>query len=379
MLMIGAGLLIRSLWQLEQVNPGFQASGVVKAEYQLPASRYPRNFSVFPRWPATFQFNAELKQRLGGLPGVTGVAVASNHPLDAGFQSSIQVIGREPEAENWPEPAIRLVGAGYFETLAVPLSEGRRLQESDDVNAPPVVVINEAARRTFFANQPPLGQQIGLWGASRTVVGVVGNEKFRGLDAETPPGIYIPAGQVPSASGNYTVMVRSAADAATLMPTLRSVFRQMDPALPLFGVESLDQTISHSVGQRRFTMLILGVFAAVALFLAIVGVHGVLSYSVAQRTRELGIRIALGANDSSIRKLVLGQGASLVGGGVLLGLIGALALTRVIGTLLYGIKPGDPLTFAGVALALGAVGLVASYLPARRAMRVDPAVALRNE
>src|SRR6185436_729831 len=167
----GAGLLIKSLWRLELVNPGFRASGLVKAEYQLPPARYPRNFAVWPRWPETFRFNDEFQHRVAGLPGVRAGAVASNHPLDAGFTSSIQVVGRESEAGDWPEPSIRLVAPSYFETLQVPLAGGRRLQESDDVNAPPVIVINEAAKRVFFASQDPLGHQIRLWGAARTVVG----------------------------------------------------------------------------------------------------------------------------------------------------------------------------------------------------------------
>lgn len=379
MLMVGAGLLIKSLWRLEQVDPGFRATGVIKAEYQLPASRYPKSFAVWPKWPETFRFNDEIQRRVALLPGVTATAVASNHPLDAGFTSSIVVAGREAEAADWPEPSIRLVAPRYFETLRVPIVEGRPIRESDDATALPVVVINEAARRVFFAKQDPLGQQIGLWGAARTVVGVVGNERFHGLDAETPPGVYLPANQVPSASGNYTLLVRSSTNAADLTASLRRIVREIDPALAVFGIEPLDQTIANSVGQRRFTMLVLGVFAAMALFLAIIGVHGVLSYSVAQRTREIGIRMALGADRRAVRGLILSQGARLVAGGLVFGLVGASVLTRLLSSLLYSVGPGDPLTFLGVAVTLGAVGIVASYLPARRAMRVAPAVALRNE
>jgi predicted permease len=379
MLMISAGLLIKSLWRLQQVDPGFQAAGVIKAEYQLPASRYPKNFANFPRWIETHRFNDELQRRVRALPGVSSVAVASNHPLDAGFTTSLRVIGREPNATNWPEPTVRLASTGYFATLNVPLIEGRRFEESDDVNAPSVAVLNEAAKRMFFDNQSPLGQQVRFWGAVRTVVGVVGNEHFRGLDAPSPPAVYVAAAQVPSVSGSYAVLLRTTNSLESIAPSLRAIARDLDPALPLFGIESLNQTISNSVGQRRFTMLVLGIFAAVALFLAIVGVHGVLSYSVAQRTRELGIRMALGADRSTIRSLVLGQGAALVAGGTLAGLVGGFILTRVLGSLLYGVKPGDPLTFLTVAISLALVGLVATYLPARKAMGVDPAVALRNE
>jgi putative ABC transport system permease protein len=378
-LMVGAGLLIKSLWRLEQVDPGFHAGGVIKAEYQLPPSRYPKDFKNWPRWMETYHFNDEFRHRVASLPGVTATAVATNHPLDAGFTNSIRIVGRESEGRDWPEPAIRVVSAGYLEALSVPLVSGRRFQESDDFNATPVVVINDAARRLFFATQEPLGQQIFFWGSNRTVVGVVGNEHFRGLDAPTPPGIYAPANQIPSVVGSYALIVKTSQPLGSITSSLRSIAHDLDPALPLYGIESLDQTIANSIGQRRFTMLVLCSFAGIALILAIIGVHGVLSYSVAQRTRELGIRMALGADLPSIRSLILGQGAALVTGGVVAGLVGAFILTRVLASLLYGVKPGDPLTFAAVALTLAGVGVVASYLPARRAMRVDPAVALRNE
>ena len=379
MLMIGAGLLIKSLWRLQQVDPGFQASGVLKAEYQLPASRYPRDFSQWPNWPAPRRFNDDLRSRVGALPGVEGVTVAGSHPLDAAYTSSIRVVGREAEAADWPEPSIRIVAAGYFETLGVPLVAGRRFSESDVVTATPVIAINQAARRRYFETQEPLGQQINLWGANRTVVGVVDNERIHGVAAAPPPAVYLPLGQVPSASGSHSLLVRVSGDPAGLAPVVRRIVREMDPALPLFGVEPLEQTLSNSVGQRRFTMLVLGVFAAVALLLAAVGVHGVLSYTVSQRTREIGIRMALGADLSLVRRLILGQGTVLTAAGVMLGLLGAFAVKGLLSSLLYGIGPGDPATFASVALALGAVALLAAYLPARRAARVDPMEALRNE
>jgi putative ABC transport system permease protein len=379
MLMIGAGLLVKSFWRLQQVDPGFQASGVLKAEYQLPASRYPRDFSQWPNWPAPRRFNDDLRNRVRALPGVQGVTMAGSHPLDAGYTSSIRVVGREAEAADWPEPSIRIVAPGYFETLGVPLVEGRRFGESDVVTATPVIVINQAARRRYFETQEPLEQQINLWGANRTVVGVVENERIHGVATEPPPAVYLPLGQVPSASGSHSLLVRATGDPVALAPVVRRVVRELDPALPLFGVEPLERTLANSVGQRRFTMLVLGLFAAVALLLAAVGVHGVLSYTVAQRTREIGIRMALGADLREVRRLVLGQGARLAAIGLGLGLLGALALSRLLSALLYGTGVDDPATYASVALALGAVALLATYLPARRATRVHPVEALRYE
>ena len=312
------------------------------------------------------------------MPGVEAVTIAGNHPLDAGFTTSISVVGREAEAHEWPEPTIRQVDTEYFKTLRVPLLAGRIIVETDDAEGTPVVVINESARRRFFGALPPLGQQISLWGARRTVIGVVGNERFHGLAEDSPPSVYLPRAQAPTSGGSLLVRT-TAGDPAALAPAIRRVVADLDPSLPLFGVEPLSRTLSNSIGQRRFTMIVLGAFAAVALLLAVVGVHGVLTYTVTQRTREIGIRMALGADRSRVRSLILTQGGALVAGGLILGLIGAFAITRLLRALLYGVSPTDPGTFFGVAVLLAVVALIASYLPAARAARVDPAVSLRSE
>jgi predicted permease len=376
LLMVGAGLLIKSLWKLSQVDPGFHTTGVLKAEFQL-SSRYPQRMRDWPEWREIRQFNSELRRRVAALPGVTSVAIASNHPLEAGYTSSIVVVGREAEAADYPEPTIRLVDAGYFATLRVPLREGRFLRESDDLQAPPAILLNEAARRRFFAGGDPLGAQVQLWGRARTVVGVVADERFHGIAQEAPPSIYLPITQAPTPQGS--LLVRARGDPLALVPAIRRIVRELDPALPLFGVEPLTATLGDSLSQRRFTMLVLSVFAAVALLLAMLGVHGVLSYTVAQRTREIGIRMALGADRANVGRLVVGQGARLALGGLGLGLLGALALSRVLTTLLYGVRPLDPATFVGVTLGLGALALASTWAPARRAARVDPLVALRAE
>jgi len=237
-------------------------------------------------------------------------------------------------------------------------------------------VINESARARYFGERDPLGAQVNLWGAARTVVGVVGNERFKGLASDAPPAVYLPLAQAPTASA---VLVRMTGDATMAAPLVRRVMQEIDPQLALFGVEPLSETVSGTMSQRRFTMLVLAVFAAAALALAIIGVHGVLSYAVAQRTREIGIRVALGADFARVRRLVLSEGVRLSAMGVGLGLLGALALARVMRTLLYGVGANDPATFAGVAALLGAVALLACWLPARQAARLDPLVALRAD
>ncbi len=375
-LMIAAGLMIRSLWTLQNVDPGFDAERVLKAEFQLPASRYPQNFAVFPNWPERQRLQTELETRLAAMPGVESVALATANPMDVGSTSSIRVVGREDEAAGWPEPSIRTVSTQYFSTLRVPVRAGRVFGSADHTAARPVVVINESARARYFEGRDPMGAQINLWGAVRTVVGVVGNERFNGLASDAPPAVYLPLTQAPTASA---VLVRMAGDANMAAPLVRRVMQEIDPQLALFGVEPLSETVSGTMSQRRFTMLVLAVFAAAALALAMIGVHGVLSYAVSQRTREIGIRVALGADVARVRRLVLSDGIRLTIAGVGLGLLGAFAVARVMQSLLFGVGAYDPATFAGVAIVLAAVALLACWLPARQATRVDPMVALRSQ
>jgi len=375
-LMVGAGLLMRSFWRLEGVDPGFRAAGVVKAEFQLPASRYPQDYARFPNWPAQVRFYAEVGRRLAAQPGVTSVAFATANPLDPGFTSSIRVVGREAEGADWPEPSIRAVSAGYFATLGVPVRAGRAFDDTDVAAGPPVVMVNKSADDRYFGGRAALGSRIRLWGAERTIVGVAGNERIKGLAEAPPPAIYLPLDQAPTASA---VMVRVDGDPLRAVPMIRQAVREVDPQLPLFGVQALTETVHGTLAQRRFTMLVLLAFATSALVLAAVGVHGVLAYIVAQRTREIGIRVALGANLRQVRNLVMADGAKLALAGVALGTVGAVAFSRLIATMLFGVSAGDPLTFVGVAVLLAAVALVASWLPARRALRVDPVVALRAD
>ncbi|HSE53991.1 MAG TPA: FtsX-like permease family protein, partial [Gemmatimonadales bacterium] len=233
------------------------------------------------------------------------------------------------------------------------------------------------ARRRFFGSGNPLGHRVRLWEKERTIVAVFADERFHGLAEAATPAIYVPTSQAPVPNGS--ILVRVTGDPAEFAGTLRGVVRGVDPTVPLSGIEPLDQTLSQTTAQRRFTMLLLGVFAAVALVLAMVGVHGVLSYTVAQRSREIGIRMALGADQHSVRSLVVGQGARLVAAGLVIGVAGAIGVSRLLSSLLYGVHPNDPVTLLAVALGLGGVALFATLMPARRAARVDPMVALRSE
>jgi len=379
MLLSGAGLLIRSFWNLQQVDPGFRAGGVLKAEYKLPSTRYPADFSTWPNFKEQHAFTQAVLERAAALPGVLSVCVAGNHPLDPGFTNSFFVVGRRDEARTWPEISVRRVTPGYFQTVDLALTTGRLFSEQDATTAPAVSVINTAAAARFFPQRNPIGAQLQLYGAARTIVGVVENERFEGLSADAPLAVYLPMLQAPSANGSGVLLVRTAGDPSQLSAALRAVVRERDASLAVFGVEPLQATISRSVSQRRFAMWLLVVFAGTALLLGAVGIHGVLSYDVARRRREIGIRMALGAQPSGILRIIIGQSALLTVVALVIGAAGAFALTRFLSTLLFGVSGHDPATFVGVAALMAAVAFCATTIPAWRAARTDPALALRAE
>ena len=375
-LITGAGLLARSFWQLRTVDPGFRADGILKAEYQLPSARYPRNFRTFPNWPETARFHETLLRGLRSVPGVEAAAVASDHPLAAGTTNSFVVVGREAEARNWPEMSVRSVSADYHVVTGLRLMAGRHLQDADTADAAPVLTINETARRMFFPAQDPLGQQIGFWGTRRTIVGVVADEKIHGVSQPTPPVAYAPLGQLPLAD---TVLVRVQGAPLAAAADVRRVFRDADPGLAVFGIEPLDHTLTTSLSRERFTMLLLGAFAVLTMLLATLGVYGVLSFGVAQRTTEIGVRLALGARPDRIVRLILRQGVGLLLVGVSIGVAGALLLGRAIAGLLFGVSAHDVSTFAVAVGVMAIAALAAAYVPARRAARLPPAVALTSQ
>ncbi len=377
MLVIGAGVLLRSFWALAEVDPGFRTSRVLKAEYQLPPTRYPMDY---PRWPSLKEINgfqAELLRRAQALPGVESAAIAARHPLDPGFTNSFEVIGREAEAQDWPEIRCRFVTASYFDTMGVPVLAGRALADGDVAGSPAVGVINRAAAERYFAGRDPLGQQLKFWGVARRIVGVVGDERFLGLAQGPEPAVYAPLLQAPQQGA--VLLVKTAADPRALTATLRRLVHQLDPELALYAVEPLDDTVAASIARPRFTAVLFALFGGLAIVLALVGVHGVLGYAVAQRGPELAIRMALGATRREVAALVLRDGVGLATLGTLLGVAAALAASRLLGSLVFGVAPRDALTFATVAAGVLATAAMASLLPARRAARADALAILRPE
>jgi putative ABC transport system permease protein len=375
-LVVSAGLLIRSFWSVLNVDPGFQADGVVKAEFALPESRYPADYRIWPAWKEVHAFDRKLLEEVRAIPGVTSAALANAHPLDAGFTNSFTVVGREAEARDWPEISVRVVTPDYFSTLGVKLENGAVFTDADDATAPAVAVINQESVRRFFPSQDPIGQQINFWGIPRRIVGVVADERIHGLTESPPPSIYVPTAQNPRSG---VVFARTDGDPATLVEPLRRALRAADPGLAVYGAEPLTLTLRESQGQRRFAMLVLGVFAGVTFLLALVGIHGVLSYTTSQRTREIGIRMALGATGGGVTGLVMRGGLRLAAIGTGLGLVGAALGSRLLAGMLYGIPRLDPATFLAVAVVAIGAALLAVWLPARRAAGVTPISCLRAE
>ena len=376
-LLSGAALLVKSLWNVQRIDPGFKSASVLKAEYQLPSSRYPSDYRRWPDFPEQHAFTRALLERAAKLPGVEAAAIAGNHPLDPGFTNSFTIVGREAEARTWPEISLRRVTPSYFATVTLPLVRGRLLLESDTATATPVVVVNEATAARFFPSGDPLGARMRFWGSSRTIVGVVANERIHGLTEAAPIAVYTPLAQAPSATG--VLLLRSTQQPAALAGSAERVIHSVDPGLAVFAVEPLDRTLSRSIAQRRFTTALLGGFALLALMLASVGIHGLVSYNVERRRQEIGIRMAVGAGRGDVYRLILGEGAVVIVVALGGGLCGALLLTRFLRSLLFDVSPTDAAMFTIVAALLTAVAFAAMLIPAHRAASTDPLSALRAE
>ena len=379
MLLAGAGLLIRSFSALRDVDPGFRSDDVATFTVALPMSRYEKS-------EQQRQFVSAAIERMSTIPGVKSAAATFGLPLtDTRFSLSFTVEGRPPvRPEDEPSSQIRFASKDYFSTMGIPLVRGRTFSEADRYGTQPVLVINEEAARRFFEDEDPIGKRLFTgWTLDGVkmggeIVGIVGNVRQFGLDADIAPEMYANFAQW--GADEFSIVLRtSGQDPASLAAAARAEVRAIDRNLPIFDFETLGDIVSESVAQPRFYMLLLGIFAGVALALAAVGIYGVISYAVSQRTRELGIRLALGATGAAVQRMVVGHGIGLAVMGVALGVAGALALTRLMQSLLFGVSATDPVTFIGVAALLAAVAIVASWVPARRASRVDPLSALRAE
>jgi putative ABC transport system permease protein len=379
-LLVGAGLLVRSAQRLAHVDLGYRSDGVAAIQLDLPRARYPET----ERHVAFF---AALEQRLRAVPGVAAVG-ATTEPPASGFNMTFSFAiegrpARNPSGREDPQP-VRVVTPEYFRTLAIPLRHGRAFTDADRADTRPVVIVDEALARLHWPGEDPIGRRISFVGAQGPwfeIVGVVGDTRMRGLDQPADPALYLPHAQKRWPWMSWLTMVVRAEpgrDPAALSAALRAVVWEQDPALGIQALTTLERLNADSVARRRFAMTLLIAFATLSLVLGMVGMYGVLSYTVAQRSREIGIRMALGADAARVRGVMLRQALLLTGAGIAIGGVGALALSRVLGSLLYEVSPADPVTFSAVTVLLVLVAAVAAWLPARRATRVDPLVVLRE-
>ena len=372
MLLVGAGLMTRSFALLMRVSPGFEPGNLLAVQIYLPQSKYRTGID-------RTRFYMDTIRRVAAIPGVhaaAGVSALPMYPVGIDFALPFTIDGHAaPTNGEEPRVDIRTATPGYFETMRIALRKGRFIDGRDRQGAPGTIVINETMARRYFAGEDPIGRIVRNPHGQGEVVGVVGDVKHYGLDSEPRAELFMPAWQQPL--NGMALIVRTASDPKGFVESIRRVVLAVDAEQPIYDVSAMVDVVSRSVFLPRVSMLLLSAFAVSALLLAIVGIYGVVSYTVTERTRELGVRMALGADAASTLRLVLGKSMLLVGGGTVCGLAGSVAVTRVIAGLLYGVSPLDPVVFVGVSLVLATAGFAASFIPARRATRVDPIVALR--
>jgi predicted permease len=374
-LLSGAGVLARSFWLLRGVDPGLETDHVLTAKVLVPSGA---TFDAGRDGPSWLRFYRQLEDRLGVTAGVIAAGSVSSLPLSGAWESTDFGIEGRPPAD----PALRpnaqfaVVSDGYFKALGIPLMAGRGFGPEDRGDSVGTAVVSRTLARRYFGDGDPVGQRLRIFGPRpSTIVGVVGDVRQTTLDLPPEPTLYLPEAQFPAAG--LSVVIRGTGPATALEGQLRAAVTAIDPAVAVSEVLSMDQVLGQSLGQRRFTLSLLGAFAVSALVLAMVGLYGVIAYAVAARTQEFGIRAALGAKPGLVLRLVVLRGLGLAGCGVGLGIVGAILVGRVLGGLLYQVRPADPLTIAVTALVLLLVAAAASLVPARRAMRVSPTVALR--
>jgi predicted permease len=376
-LLIGAGLLIRSFASLENVAPGFNSHNVLTLELTTTGLRYKERSTVL----STYR---QLNERFERIPGVSAAGAITSLPLSEMFAwGPITIEGRMPTpGENFINADERVVSGHYFGAMQIPLRQGRFFNDLDTPTAQKVAIIDEYFAHQYWPHEDPLGKRIRSGGLESkepwiTIVGVVGRVKQDALDSDPRIAFYFPHSQYPTSAMN--VVLRSNVAPAALTSAIKKEIRELDPGLPIYNVRTMDDRVQESLARRRFSMVMLGLFAALALSLATIGIYGVMAYMVNQGTREIGIRLALGATQRNILHLIVRQGLVLALTGVAIGLAGAFALTRLIRSLLFGVRSTDPLTFIVIAALLTLIALLASYIPARRAARIDPMVSLRCE
>jgi putative ABC transport system permease protein len=374
MLLVSSGLMIRSFIRLQQVNPGFNPNNALAVNIALPGRKYQNS-------DQSLAFFERLIERTSALPGVVAVGATQSLPIQDDYLLGFNIQGRPPVPPGEGKSTnYYAVTPNYFKAMGIPLLRGRLFTEQDNKTARPVAIINETMATQYFPDEDPIGKAIHVTQGPekfREIVGIVGDVKQYGLARPSPLQTYEPYPQMPFSG--VTLVVRSEGNAATLSGAIRSEVQAIDKEQPVSRIRTLDQILSGSVQQQRFLMLLLGVFAAVAMILAAVGLYGVMNYAVTQRTHEIGIRMALGAGAASVLRLIVGHGMMLALIGVAIGLAGAFAVTRLMATMLFSISTTDPLTFAGISVLLTGVALVACLAPARRAIKVDPMQALRHE
>jgi putative ABC transport system permease protein len=378
-LLVSAGLMIKSFLRLRQVDSGFKLDHVLTLQTILPATR-------FTDAKQMTSFYNQTVEKLRELPGVVAAGCGTHFPLGNSIQNPFSIEGRpEPTEGDGPTANVSPIGGDYFQTLGISLVAGRIFSERDKEDAPLVAIIDQSLARAFFPEDDPLGKRIStLGGRPYSIVGIVASVKQFGLEQDSPPNIYIPYSQLPgnlltSLGRGMTFAVRSAVDPLSVAAAARAQVLTIDKDQPVYGIKTMEALFDDSVQERRFNTMLLGSFSVVAMILATVGIYGVMSYTVAQRTHEIGIRVALGARPGDVVRMVVGQGMLLAAAGIGTGLVGALFLTRLMSTLLFGVDAADASTFALVSLLLAGVALAACYLPARRATSVDPMIALRYE
>jgi putative ABC transport system permease protein len=373
-LLAGSGLMLRSLDKLLDVDPGFDGGQVLTMRVAMPPELGQDSLPLLRQ---------RMLDRLAELPGVTGVALADCPPLNGGCNKTVIAFRDRPPAEPGAEPMVGVhwATAGWFETMRVPLRQGRLFTSADRAGAPKAVLVNETAARTFWPGEDPIGRPVsvgqgGFWKDTARVVGVVGDVRYESIDSLPKPDVYLPYTQ--SMYGRMMLFVRTAGDPTALAPAARRTLHELAAGAPVFDLRTMDERTADATAAARFRAVLLTMFGVLALVLATVGTYGVIAFAAMQRAQEIGIRMALGATRGSVTRLVLGQGLRIAAAGCTVGLLGALVTTRVLGSLLYGVTPFDPATFAAIVALLAGAVFTACWIPVRRASRIDPAAALRG-